>query len=245
MLQIDRLTVRYGPIEAVREVSIRVEEGEMVALIGGNGAGKTTTLLAVSGVLPSAAGEIRFDGHAITGLPAHRIMRRGLAQVVEGRAVFGTLTVRENLLAGAYTRADHRAVRDDMERLLDRFPHLRQRLAHKAYFLSGGEQQMLAIARALMSRPRLLLLDEPGMGLAPLIAEGIFSMLGELNRGGLGILLVEQNAQRALALSSRGYVMAHGQIVASGPAASLIADDRLRHLYLGRTPAPPIEPRLS
>jgi branched-chain amino acid transport system ATP-binding protein len=236
VLQIDSLTVRYGPIEAVRQVSILVEEGEMVALIGGNGAGKTSTLLAVSGVLPSAAGEVRLDGHTITGMPAHRIARRGLAQVVEGRAVFGTLTVHENLLAGSYPRTDRRAVRDDMERLLDRLPQLRQRVAHKAYTLSGGEQQMLAIARALMSRPRLLLLDEPSMGLAPLIAEGVFSMLSELHRGGLGILLVEQNAPRALALSSRAYVMANGEIVASGPAASLMADDTLRDLYLGRAP---------
>ena len=233
MLSIDSLVVRYGRIEAVKSVSIHVDAGEMVALIGGNGAGKTTTLLAVSGALPSVSGTVRLDGALITGLPAHRIARRGIAQVMEGRAVFGHLTVRENLLAGAYARHDARGVERDIEAMFDRFPRLRERIGQAGNTLSGGEQQMLAIGRALMSRPRILLLDEPSMGLAPLIAEQIFELLGELNRQGLTVLLVEQNAFRALNLSRRAYVMAHGEIVATGDSAALLADTRLREAYLG------------
>jgi len=225
--------VRYGAIEAVKGISLRVEAGEMVALIGGNGAGKTSTLLTLSGALRTAAGTARLEGVVITGLPAYRIARLGMAQVMEGRAVFGGLTVRENLLAGAYARRDPRGVEQDLEAMLERFPRLRERLASAGTTLSGGEQQMLAIARALMSRPRILLLDEPSMGLAPLIVEEIFGLLAELNREGLTVLLVEQNAIRALTLSNRAYVMAHGVIVASGQSAALLADKRVLNAYLG------------
>jgi branched-chain amino acid transport system ATP-binding protein len=233
MLTVDQLVVRYGRIEAVKGISIRIDAGEMVALIGGNGAGKTTTLLALSGVLPASGGTVRLDGKIITGLPAHRIARHGIAQVVEGRAVFGRLSVRENLLAGAYVRHDSQGVERDVEAMLERFPRLRERLEQAGSTLSGGEQQMLAIARALMSRPRILLLDEPSMGLAPLIVEEIFYLLAELNREGLTVLLVEQNAVKALTLSRRAYVMAHGVIVAAGESASLLADERVRDAYLG------------
>ena len=233
MLAVEQLVVRYGAINAVKGISLRVDAGEMVALIGGNGAGKTSTLLAVSGALPTGAGTVRLDGTPITGLSAYRIARLGIAQVMEGRAVFGGLTVRENLLAGAYARTDTRQVKQDMDAMLQRFPRLRERLTQAGRTLSGGEQQMLAIARALMSRPRILLLDEPSMGLAPLIVEEIFQLLAELNREGLTVLLVEQNAVRALTLSNRAYVMAHGEIVASGDSAALLADKRVLDAYLG------------
>jgi branched-chain amino acid transport system ATP-binding protein len=232
-LEIDRLVVRYGRIEAVKGISLRVEAGEMVALIGANGAGKTTTLLAVSGALPVASGTVKLEGSAITGLKAHRIARRGLLQVIEGRAIFGGLTVRENLIAGSCTRSDTQRLAQDLERLLDRFPVLQERLDQPGSTLSGGEQQMLAIARALIGRPRVLMLDEPSMGLAPLMAETVLGLLAELNREGLAVLLVEQNAARALALSHRAYVMAHGEVVASGSVSSLLADERVLAAYLG------------
>jgi branched-chain amino acid transport system ATP-binding protein len=235
MLEVEQLVVRYGAIEAVKGISLHVDAGEMVALIGGNGAGKTSTLLTLSGALPSAAGIVRLDEIAITRLPAYRIARLGVAQVVEGRAVFATLSVRDNLLAGAYARHDTQLVGQDLEAVLERFPRLRERLPQAGGTLSGGEQQMLAIARALMSRPRILLLDEPSMGLAPMIAQEIFELLAQLNREGLTVLLVEQNAVKALTLSTRAYVMAHGEIVASGDSAALLADKRVLDAYLGVT----------
>ncbi len=233
MLSIERLVVRYGSIEAVRGVSISVNAGETVALIGANGAGKTTTLLAVSGVLAATSGTIRLDGQALSGLPPHRIVRRGVSQVLEGRGVFGRLTVRENLLAGAYGRRDSAGVTSDLERMFSRFPRLQERIEQPGYTLSGGEQQILVIARALMSRPRILLLDEPSMGLAPLIAEALFKLLGELKSGGLTMLLVEQNAAQALALADRAYVMGRGLIVAEGDSDSLLRSEDIRTAYLG------------
>jgi branched-chain amino acid transport system ATP-binding protein len=233
MLTTRDLVVRYGRIEAVKGISLRVGAGEIVALIGANGAGKSTTLLAISGVLAAARGSVSFDGRPLSGLSAHEIVRRGVVQVVEGRAIFARLTVVENLLAGAYTRRDRDAVEVDVEKMLDRFPRLRERAAQLGGTLSGGEQQMLAIARALMSRPRLLLLDEPSMGLAPLIVDAIFDFLAELNREGLTILLVEQNAVKALAIAHRAYVMANGKVVDEGESQALLADGRLHEAYLG------------
>jgi len=233
MLATQDLAVRYGRIEAVKGVSLRVGAGEIVALIGANGAGKSSTLLAISGVLAAARGGVSFDGRPLSGLSAHEIVRRGVVQVVEGRAIFARLTVTENLLAGAYTRRDRGAVATDIEKMLDRFPRLRDRAAQLGGTLSGGEQQMLAIARALMSRPRLLLLDEPSMGLAPLIVDAIFDLLAELNREGLTILLVEQNAVKALGIAHRAYVLANGAVVDEGESQALLADGRLHEAYLG------------
>lgn len=233
LLGIHHLTTQYGNIQAIKGISIYVDKGEIVALIGANGAGKSTTLLSVSGVLAPASGAIRFNGQSISGLPSHQIVRQGIAQVVEGRAILAGLTVLENLMLGAYVRSDRNAIEEDMDRMFDRFPRLRERSGQIAGTLSGGEQQMLAIARALMSRPKMLLLDEPSMGLAPLIVEEIFDLLRELNERGLTILLVEQNAAQALEIADRAYVLASGTIVRSGSSRSLLADEHLREAYLG------------
>jgi branched-chain amino acid transport system ATP-binding protein len=233
LLEVENLRAGYGLIEAVKGVTLRVEPGEIVALIGANGAGKTTLLMTISGCIAARGGCVRFDGREITALAAHDIVRAGLCQSPEGRKIFPRLSVTENLALGAYTRTDKRAIHDDTQRVLDLFPILRQRQTQLGGTLSGGEQQMLAVARALMGRPQLLLLDEPSLGLAPLVVLKIFEVLGELNRQGMAILLVEQNARLALRLAQRGYVMETGSITISDSAAALLSDPRVQQAYLG------------
>jgi branched-chain amino acid transport system ATP-binding protein len=210
-----------------------VGEGEIVALIGGNGAGKSTTLKTISGLQKPAAGQIRWQGEPISTLPAHEVVARGISQVPEGRHIFPRMSVRDNLEMGAYQRTDHEAVKQDLDKVYELFPVLKERIKQAGGTLSGGEQQMLAIGRALMSRPRLLMLDEPSMGLAPLLVERIFDAIGDINRQGTTILLVEQNAQIALSMSSRGYVLESGEIVLSDRSDALISNDRVRKAYLG------------
>ncbi len=236
LLEVSDLHVAYGRVQAVRGVSFSVPEGSIVSLIGANGAGKTTTLSAISGIT-AARGSIRFRGEEIAGLGAHQIVRRGIVQVPEGRQVIAYLTVEENLELGAYQRRDHAAVRADINDQYDRFPVLRERRRVPAGSLSGGEQQMLSIARALMARPRMLLLDEPSMGLAPLLVNEIFRILAEVHAEGKTILLVEQNARKALAISDQAYVMETGRIIISGTGAELATDDRVLAAYLGRKAA--------
>jgi branched-chain amino acid transport system ATP-binding protein len=233
LLEVENLRAGYGLIEAVKGVTLRVEPGEIVALIGANGAGKTTLLMTISGCTAARGGRVCFGGREITLLPAHEIVRAGLCQSPEGRKIFPRLSVMENLALGAYTRSDRRDVHDDTERVLDLFPILRQRQTQLGGTLSGGEQQMLAVARALMGRPKLLLLDEPSLGLAPLIVLKIFEVLAELNRQGMAILLVEQNARLALRLAQRGYVMETGSITISDAAPALLSDPRVQQAYLG------------
>ncbi len=233
MLTIDHLHVSYGAIRAVRDVSLTVEEGEFVALLGPNGAGKSTTLNAVMGVLKPTAGRVRFAGTDITGQRPEQVVRAGLVLTPEGRRILGTLTVRENLVLAGAVRADRRQAGEDVDAYLDRFPVLGRRAASPAGTLSGGEAQQLAIARSLMARPRLLLLDEPTLGLAPLVVDQIFDIVSELVREGLTILMVEQNAVRALEAADRGYVMRSGVVVASGSAAELGGAEGLVSSYLG------------
>ena len=233
LLELTRLEVAYGGIRAVKGIELHVRKGELVCLIGTNGAGKTTTLKAIAGLLPVAADAIRYDGAPIGGRRAFELVRRGLAMVPEGRGVFGQLTAEENLAMGAYVRSDAAAVRLDLERVFNLFPRLAERRGQSAGTLSGGEQQMLAIGRALMSRPKLLLLDEPSMGLAPLMVQKIFETILAVAKDGVTILLVEQNAQLALEVSSIGYVMETGLITLSGPARELLADPKVRAAYLG------------
>ena len=233
LLELDGLAVSYGGIQAVKGIDIAVANGELVCLIGANGAGKTTTLKGICGLLPVKAGTIRYDGEDITGHRPYTLVRRGLALVPEGRGVFGALTIEENLAMGAYIRHDHAAIRDDVERAFTLFPRLRERRRQTAGTLSGGEQQMLAIARAIMSRPRLLLLDEPSMGLAPLMVQKVFETILAVAREGVTILLVEQNAKLALEVSHRGYVMEAGEVTLEGIAADLLHDPKVRAAYLG------------
>ena len=233
LLELRQLKVAYGGIQAVKGIDLGVSRGELVCLIGTNGAGKTTTLKAVAGLLPVVADAILYEGAPIGGLPAFELVRRGLALVPEGRGVFGQLTVEENLAMGAYVRSDAAAVRLDLERVFSLFPRLAERRRQSAGTLSGGEQQMLAIGRALMSRPKLMLLDEPSMGLAPLLVQKIFETIVAVAREGVTILLVEQNARLALEVSSRGYVMETGLITLSGPARELLVDPKVRAAYLG------------
>lgn len=233
ILEVRDLRVAYGRIEAVRGVSFTVTQGQVVTLIGSNGAGKTTTLRTLSGLLRSSGGEILFEGERIERLPAHRIVERGIAHAPEARHVFARMTVRENLDLGAYLRHDHAAVGSDLERVYELFPLLAERRAQAAGTLSGGEQQMLAIGRALMSRPRLLMLDEPSMGLSPLMMQRIFATLAALKAEGTTLLLVEQNAQAALGLADAGHVLETGRIVLSGTAAVLLGDNQVRKAYLG------------
>jgi branched-chain amino acid transport system ATP-binding protein len=233
LLSVENLAVAYGGIQAVKGISLTVEEGELVTLIGANGAGKTTTLNTLGGLLPVNGGKIRYAAQDLAALPAHDRVRHGLALVPEGRGIFGRLTVSENLLMGAFHRNDKPAIRSDLDKAYELFPRLREREQQLAGTLSGGEQQMLAIGRALMSRPRLLLLDEPSMGLAPLMVEKIFSIIREINAQGVAILLVEQNARLALAAAQRAYVMESGCITLQGAAAELAADERVRAAYLG------------
>jgi branched-chain amino acid transport system ATP-binding protein len=234
LLSLSGLEVFYGPIAAVRGVGLVVRSGEVVALLGSNGAGKTTTLLSVAGVLPTRAGEIRFDGRVITGRPVEQIARSGIALVPEGRHVFAGLTVLENLRMGAVSLA-RRAFEAERDSVFDLFPVLAERQRQLAGTLSGGEQQMLAIGRALMSRPRLLLLDEPSLGLAPRIVEQIFDLISLLRGRGATILLVEQNARMALEIADRGYVMAQGRIVTEGTSGELAASEEVARAYLGVT----------
>lgn len=221
LLEIRQLSVSYGPVPAVKRLDLTVREGEIVALIGANGAGKTTTLRCISGIVKPKAGQIRYAGREIAGLEPHRIVRAGIAHVPEGRGVFAELTVLENLEMGAYTRSDRAGIRSDREAMFRLFPRLAERQRQPAGTLSGGEQQMLAIARALMARPRLLLLDEPSMGLAPMLVEDIFRAIRRINQSGVSVLLVEQNTRKALSIADRGYVMANGEVVLEGPAGTL------------------------
>ena len=235
LLELKHLEVSYGGIKAVKGIDLSVPQGELVCLIGTNGAGKTTTLKAIAGLLPVAADAIHYDGVPIGGTRAFELVRRGLAMVPEGRGVFGQLTVEENLAMGAYVRRDTAVVKQDLQRVFDLFPRLAERRSQSAGTLSGGEQQMLAIGRALMSRPKLLLLDEPSMGLAPLMVQKIFETVLAVAKEGVTILLVEQNARLALEVSSRAYVMETGLITLSGPARELLTDPKVRAAYLGET----------
>jgi branched-chain amino acid transport system ATP-binding protein len=232
MLDVRDLHVYYGKIHALKGISFRVAEGEIVTLLGNNGAGKTTTLRTLSGLLAPRAGEVRLDQASLLDAPPHEVVRRGVTHVPEGRRIFNRLTVVENLHMGAYTRSDA-AVDTDMERVFTVFPRLKERRAQVAGTLSGGEQQMLAIGRALMAKPRLLLLDEPSMGLAPVLVEQIFDTVKTINEQGVTILLVEQNAAMALSIAVRGYVLETGQIALEGPAADLADNPEVRRAYLG------------
>jgi branched-chain amino acid transport system ATP-binding protein len=236
-LEVRDLTVAYGAIQAVRGVTFDVEQGQIVSLIGSNGAGKTTTLRTISGLLRPVSGEIVLDGEPIHRLPAHEILGRGVAHSPEGRRLFARMTVEENLQLGAYTRKDADGIAEDMERVYSLFPVLGERRTNKAGLFSGGEQQMLAIGRALMSRPKLLMLDEPSMGLSPIMTQKIFDTIRELQRGGTTVLLVEQNALAALAQSDRGYVIDLGRTTLSGTGAELLADPRVQEAYLGESVA--------
>ena len=233
VLRITGLQVAYGGIQAVKGIDLEIRPGELVTLIGANGAGKTTTLKAITGLLPWRAGDITYAGQSIAGRPAHQLLRDGLAMVPEGRGVFTRMSIFENLQMGAFIRNDHAAVRDDIERMFTLFPRLRERAHQLAGTMSGGEQQMLAMARALMSRPKLLLLDEPSMGLSPLMVEKIFQVVRDISAQGTPILLVEQNARLALRAAHRAYVMDSGLVTMSGSAAEMLNDVRVREAYLG------------
>ena len=233
LLEVRGLVVRYGGIEAVRGIDLEVRQGELVTLIGANGAGKTSTLKALAGLLQPAAGEVLFDGQPLRGVPVHQLIRRGLALVPEGRGVFPRLTVAENLAIGAFVRDDSSAIAGDLERIYRMFERLHERRDQKAGTLSGGEQQMLAIGRALLGRPRMLLLDEPSMGLAPLMVQKIMTVIRQVAAEGMTVLLVEQNARLALQAAQRAYVMEHGQISFSDTAAACLSDPRVRAAYLG------------
>ncbi len=233
VLELKNVHTYYGHIHALKGVSMHVEEGEIVTLIGSNGAGKTTTLRTISGLLKPRVGEVWFEGRRIDHLPPHHITAMGIAHCPEGRQIFARLTVQENLEMGAFLRADRNGVQEDLERVLTLFPRLRERLKQPGGTLSGGEQQMLAIGRALMSRPRILLLDEPSMGLAPILVQQIFRIIREINRQGTTILLVEQNARLALAVAGRGYVLETGRIRLEGPAKALMESHEVRAAYLG------------
>ena len=233
VLEVAALHVSYGAIQALRGVTLRVGRGEVVALIGANGAGKTSTLRAVSGMLKPAAGKVQLMGANITGFKANQVVSRGIAHAPEGRGIFLNLTVRENLELGAYLRTDAAAVAEDQAYCFKLFPVLRERQKQAGATLSGGEQQMLAISRALMSRPKLLLLDEPSLGLAPQVVETIFRILREVNQRGVSILLVEQNAHLALSLAHYGYVLETGEVVMAGPGKALLASPEIRKAYLG------------
>ncbi|MDR2479570.1 MAG: ABC transporter ATP-binding protein [Treponema sp.] len=238
MLKVEGLTVNYGAIRALRGISFDVASGEIITLIGANGAGKSTTLHAISNIIKKTSGFCVFDGKDISAMPPDRIVSAGLVQVPEGRRIFANLSVRDNLEMGAYSRpsssaALRQAIRADMEKVFDIFPRLRERARQVAGTLSGGEQQMLAMGRSLMARPRLLLLDEPSMGLAPILVDEIFSVISGINKTGTTILLVEQNAYKALALASRAYILETGEIVKSGPAPDLLQDNAVKAAYLG------------
>ena len=233
MLRVEDINVYYGAIHAIKGISLEVNDGEIVALIGSNGAGKSTTLRTISGLMKPKTGRIMYDGEDITGVPAHKIVGKGLCQVPEGRHVFANLTVLENLELGAYLRTDKEGIAKDMEMVFEKFPRLLERKDQLSGTLSGGEQQMLAMARALMSRPKLLLLDEPSMGLAPLLIKEIFNIIKEINASGTTVLLVEQNANMALSIADKAYVLETGRITLSGNAAELASREEVRKAYLG------------
>jgi branched-chain amino acid transport system ATP-binding protein len=233
MLEVEGIDAHYGRIKALDGVSLRVEEGEIVTLIGANGAGKTTTLRSISALVHPTAGAIRFDGQDIMKLTPDEVVRRGVGHSPEGRRVFARMTVRENLELGAYSRSSKSEFDEDYERVLAIFPRLKERIAQKSGTLSGGEQQMLAMARALMSRPRLLMLDEPSLGLSPILVQTIFGVIREINARGTTVLLIEQNARQALSIASRGYVLEVGKIVYEDTAANLIASEAVQQAYLG------------
>lgn len=232
LLKVDDINVYYGAIHAIKGISFEVNEGEIVTLIGANGAGKSTTLKTISGILHSRGGDILFDGNDISHIPPHKLISMGIAHVPEGRRIFQQLTVKENLEMGAYTRPNSE-VKDSLENVYDRFPRLRERQKQVAGTLSGGEQQMLAMGRALMSRPKLMMLDEPSMGLSPLLVQQIFDIIKELNEAGTTILLVEQNAKMALSIADRAYVLETGKVVMEGDAKSLLSDASVKTAYLG------------
>jgi branched-chain amino acid transport system ATP-binding protein len=233
LLAVENLTIRYGRVQALEQVSLEVNAGEVVTLIGANGAGKSTTLRSISRIIPIHRGRIAFDTRDISGARPSDVVRMGIAQVPEGRRMLARQSVVDNLLLGAYTRSDGAEIQADVERQFERFPRLAERRHQMAGTLSGGEQQMLAIARALMSRPRLLLLDEPSLGLAPLIVRAIFQIIHDLHGAGVTILLVEQNASLALQIADRAYVLEAGRLTISGPAAALLSDERVQRAYLG------------
>ena len=233
MLEVNDINVYYGAIHAIKGISLKVDEGEIVTLIGANGAGKSTTLRTISGLLKPKTGAINFLGNDIAGMPAHKIVREGISQVPEGRRIFAEMTVQENLELGAFTRTDKDEIQADFKMVFGRFPRLEERRLQQAGTLSGGEQQMLAMGRALMSRPKLLLLDEPSMGLAPLLIREIFNIIVDINKAGTTILLVEQNANMALSIANRAYVLETGRITISGDAKELAASEDIRKAYLG------------
>lgn len=233
MLEVNDIKVYYGMIQAIKGVSFHVDEGEVIALIGANGAGKTTILHTVSGLLTPKEGSITFEGQDLVKIPGHKIVSMGMAHVPEGRRVFAQLSVLQNLMMGAYTRKDKEEIAQTLETVFDRFPRLKERQNQMAGTLSGGEQQMLAMGRALMSQPKLLMLDEPSMGLAPILVKQIFGIVRELHQAGTTILLVEQNAQMALSVADRAYVLETGTIAMSGSAKELLIDERVRKAYLG------------
>lgn len=233
LLEVKDLSVYYGVIQALKGISFEVNEGEIVTLIGANGAGKTTTMQSVIGLIPAQSGTVMYDGHDISKMPCHKIVHLGMSQVPEGRRIFQELTVYENLVMGAYSMKNNDYFKEDLEKAYIRFPRLAERRNQIAGTLSGGEQQMLAMARALMSRPKLLMLDEPSMGLSPLLVDQVFEIIKDINRDGTTILLVEQNAGKSLAISDRAYVLETGSIVLSGTGAELAASDEVKKAYLG------------
>lgn len=233
MLEVKGLQVYYGVIQALKDISFEVNQGEVIALIGANGAGKTTTLHTLTGLLPAKQGSIIFEGKDITKVPAHKIVEMGIAHVPEGRRVFSQLSVYENLKMGAYTRKDKKEIAENLENVYKRFPRLEERKNQRAGTLSGGEQQMLAMGRALMSNPKMIVMDEPSMGLSPIFVNEIFDIIEKVSAGGTTVLLVEQNAKKALSIADRAYVLETGNIVLSGDAKELMNDDSIKKAYLG------------
>ena len=233
MLEVKGLQVYYGVIQALKDISFEVNQGEVIALIGANGAGKTTTLHTLTGLLPAKQGSIIFEGKDITKVPAHKIVEMGIAHVPEGRRVFADLTVYENLIMGAYTRKDKKEIAANLENVYARFPRLKERRTQRAGTLSGGEQQMLAMGRALMSNPKMIVMDEPSMGLSPIFVNEIFDIIEKVSASGTTVLLVEQNAKKALSIADRAYVLETGKIVLSGDAKQLMNDDSIKKAYLG------------
>jgi len=233
MLKIKGLQVNYGGIQAVKGVDMEVRQGELVTLIGANGAGKTTTMKAITGLKPYSAGDIEYDGKSIKGVPSHELLKRGLAMVPEGRGIFARMSIIENMQMGAYLRNDNEQIKKDVDRMFGFFPRLKERATQLAGTLSGGEQQMLAMSRAILSKPKLLLLDEPSMGLSPIMVEKIFEVVREISKEGITVLLVEQNARLALQAADRGYVMDSGAVTMSGNAKDMLDDPKVRAAYLG------------